>query len=361
MINKLFALSLVYMESIAGVAISNIIYYIYALKNGVIAKKEIFLDARFIFFYIFVFWVTFSTISYILYSGNFDDRVLVKYLFVYQYIILILPIKINKYCFELTLYWIVILFTIIFISLFFILSISEGLYFDLLSKSWAYDYIPGFPNSIPLILIFGLWISFHNKFGILGKMLIYFSLYLTLSRGAQLIAFFISLYFIFIRYERLINMKFFLSTLVVSIISLFLYVIYSGGDGIFSYLYDIDRLDLYQYAFKFIEQSPIMGFGGNTLDQLRDVHVSYVPIFEWEHTHNWIFEFILRYGFVGASLFIFFLGSVFLNIKKSELKFMFFIYLFYAFFQTFMQNFIYIFILSYFATYNDINSHSKKF
>lgn len=360
MINYLFIFFLVFMYGIGGIAISNIFYYFYASGNGVNLNKVYLYKSRFIFYLIFMCWASLSTFSYALFSGNFDGRSLLKYLFIFQYAILIIPIAVNKYKFELIVYRMVILLSIISSSLFFLLPIHNEGYFDSIEKSWAVGYIPGFPNSVPLILIFGLWISFRNNFSVFGKILIFFCLYLTSSRGAYVIAFFVTLYFIFAKYERFINIKLFISFVFAIVLSLFAAVFYADGIGFLGYFYDLDRLDIYQYSIKFIELRPIIGYGGNTLDQLHNVNVAYEPIFKWEHTHNWIFEVVLRYGLVGGLLFFLYLGAVFVSINSFELKFMFFVYIVYALSQTFMQNFIFIFILSYFANYFNINSRENS-
>jgi O-antigen ligase len=354
----MFVGSLVWMESIGGLLLANIFYIPFLLRHGFRASNYDRYDGALFFYLLFIVWVSISTFAYVIEFGAIDLRVFYKYLFTFQYFIILFKCNFPGYYFERLLYKFVICFCLFFVALFVYLARGNGYYLDYLSKSWAYDYVPGFPNSLPLVFIFALWVSFRRNYGFSGKVLILSSVYLTASRGALIMSAMVIGYFL-IDKLRLAKMK--INSPVVLFVSICIFLcLFSASwfvnfDSLYDYFYDIDRIDLYNYAFEFIKNRPLIGYGGNTLDQLRDVSVNYHPIFLWEHTHNWVLELILRYGVVGLVFFMLFLISVFRGIVTVELKFMFGIYVVYALFQTFMQNFIFIFILSYIANASKIS------
>jgi O-antigen ligase len=352
MIGLIFVGSLIWMGSIGGLLLANIFYFPFLIKHGFRISSYRKNGGAFISYLLFIIWVSFSTVVYVIEFGIADFRFLYKYLFAFQYLIILVKCNFSGYHFERLLYCLVICFCLYFIALFVYLAYGGGCYLDCLNKSWAYDYVPGFPNSLPLVLIFALWVSFRRNFGLIGKILILAAVYLTASRGAQVMSAVVVLYFLMtkLKFSKVyVNSILMLFILILAVLFLIFMSEFVNFDPFYSYFYDIDRIDLYQYAFEFIKNRPLIGYGGNTLEQLRDVPVNYQPIFLWEHTHNWVLELILRYGVVGFLLFLFYLIFIFKRIVGAELKFMFVIYVTYALLQTFMQNFIFIFILSYIA------------
>ena len=115
-----------------------------------------------------------------------------------------------------------------------------------------------------------------------------------------------------------------------------------------------DRFDLYRVFFNFFKQSPILGYGGNTLDTLNKKIGNYSLYgLEWAHTHNFFLEITLRYGLFAGIVFVIYLVKVFKRISDHDsLLFVVFL-IFAALLQTFMQNFIYIFILISLVSFHD--------
>jgi len=351
----IFCFCLVFVYSFINIQIANILYLFYFIKNYLIddPKLAIKYNVSFGLYCLFAIWVGISTIAYLSEMEHFDFRFIVKYLFTLQYAVLIMPLKLNEKRFELLIYRFSILLSVMIIILFiyYYLFQREFLLIGMQTRLWAVDYIPGWPNSTPIPLLFGLWISFRNKFSLFGKLLTYIALYLTLSRGAFLGAFMITAFFIYaykLRYIK--NFKY---IVIFSIIFCFTFVFIYFESELAEIFYFSDRTDIFNFTTSYIQKRPFLGFGGNTLDQLHDINAGYDPIYNWQHTHNWIFEMCLRYGVVGGSIFFIYITSVFIKIKNLEKKAMFAILLFLALFQTYMQEFTYLFILSYLA--NDDN------
>jgi hypothetical protein len=357
-----FCFCLVFAYSFINIQIANIIYLFYFIKNYCIDdhKLGIKYNISFILYCLFAIWVGISTIAYLPEMEHFDFRFIGKYFFTLQYAVLIMPLKLDEKRFEVLIYRFSIILSVMIIALFIYYYVfqREFLLIGMQTRLWAVDYIPGWPNSTSIPLLFGLWISFRNKFSLFGKLLTYIALYLTLSRGAFLGAFMITALYIYIFPYKLRYIKIFKYTVICSIIFCFTFVFIYYESELAETFYFSDRTDVLNYTISFIKQRPFLGFGGNTLDQLYNINTGYDPVLDWQHAHNWLFEMCLRYGVIGVSIYFLYITSVLININNLEKKAMFVILVFLALFQTFMQEFIYLFLLSYLA--NDSNKLSIK-
>ncbi|MDO9197151.1 O-antigen ligase [Rhodoferax sp.] len=245
---------------------------------------------------------------------------------------------------------------IVVLFIYFYLFRREFLLNGILTRLWAVGYIPGWPNSAPIPLLFGLWISFRNKFCLLGKFLIYVAIFMTFARTGLVGAFMITALFLYTYIDKYIkNLKYTVISLIIFCFALVL--IYFESELAAKFYYS-DRADVFHFAVSYIQNRPFLGYGGNTLDQLNHISTGYTPLLPWSHAHNWILEMSLRYGVVGGGLFFLYIMSVFVKIRSVEKKIMFAILLFLALFQTFMQEFVYLFFLSYLA--NDRNNIFSK-
>lgn len=357
---KFFSFTLVFAYNIFNIQIASIIYLFYFVKNYLFDDSVLTIkySISLLLFCLFAIWVTISTLVFNLETNYFDFRYLYKYVFIYFFLVLILPIKLNKAKFELLIYRFAILLSAVIVVLFiyFYLFRREFLLDGMLTRLWAVGYIPGWPNSAPVPLLFGLWISFRNKFSLLGKFLIYVAIFMTLARTGLVGAFMITAFYIYAyKLKYIKNLKYPVICLIIFCFALIL--IYFESELADKFYYT-DRLDVFHFTISYIQNRPFLGYGGNTLDQLNHIDTGYTPLFPWSHTHNWILEMFLRYGVVGGSLFFIYIMSVFIKIQSMEKKIMFAVLLFLALFQTFMQEFVYLFFLSYLA--NEGNNISSK-
>lgn len=347
------------MISIGSLYIANILYFFILIKDIIITKKikisrNIYAKT---FYFLFIIWVTISTIfSFNEYKINF--RTLIQYLFTLQCIILILPINLNSMKFE---YWIykfsVILSAfILLLFVYFFWTSPNTLNNDL----WAIKYIPGWPNSPPIPLLVGLWLSFEDRKNIFGKLIIYSALLITGSRIAFLGGIIIALYFILKR--SLCSMKYKVILILVFSIGLLglNYLILNHYYFIKTLTFSTDRVDIFFKTISLVEKRPFLGYGGRTLDQLNSIKTNFLSMKEWPHTHNWFLEILLRYGIIGSVLFSGYLFSIFFNIKDKDRKFMFLLLLILAFFQIYIRDFVFLFFLYYFSIYPHSTISIKK-
>ena len=220
--------------------------------------------------------------------------------------------------------------------------------------------IPGYPNSTAIPLLLALWLSFKKEKIIWSKLLFIVALVFTGSRGALLGTLLITLYFGYKKIRTTYYFSIIFSFVLFLLFSAFVYL--NSMDTLFisQMVRSYDREDIFNTTMAYVELSPIFGYGGNTIDQLQEVNINYLPYLNWGHTHNWILEILLRYGGGGLLLFLGFIFSIFKSIKDKDGKYMFVVFLFLAFFQTFIRDFAFIFFLSYFANYSTENNIQKK-
>lgn len=353
----LFCFTLMYMISIGNVYIANILYYLLLirdiLKTGRLRIKNNVYSK--IFYILFIFWVTISTVSSIN-DYEFTFRSVVQYMFTLQCIVLILPIKLNEIKFEFWIYRFSIMLSILILTLYAYFSYtSPGILQDDL---WGVSFIPGWPNNPPIPLLVGLWMSFKNNKHFLGKIIIYIALFITTSRIALLGGLVIAFYFILKR--SLISYKYKFALVGVIAISLIGINYMIAKDPLFITKLTVswDRIDIFKTTMSYLDLRPFSGFGGRTLDQLISVKSSFIPAKNWGHTHNWVLEILLRYGIIGTLLFSGYLLSIYVKIKNHDKKFMFLLMVGMALFQTYIRDFVFLFFLQYLST--DMSVVSKS-
>lgn len=348
----IFYFFLVFIYSISNVYYANIFFYFIFFSDIVKRKGRIKLiansHAKF-YLFSFIIWVTISTFLYALYKNSFDVRSVIQYLFTLQYLILIVSINMDFKSLESWVFRfsVVQAAIIVFVAIVFMIEAQDYSLGILYNNEFAYKYFPGWPNTIPIPLIISLLFSFRNKKPVISKILLILGLILTTSRGAYLGVIFVLVYFVF---ERIKSSK---KSLIIVILGLIITVFIGGfvlsENPVFvsQMLRSYDRVDIFRTTIEYIKLNPILGYGGNTIEQLQDVKINFIPVKNWGHTHNWVLEILLRYGIVGFSLFLGFIVSLWLKIKNKDQRFMFAVFIFLAFFQTFMRDFVFIFYLAY--------------
>lgn len=356
----IFYFLLVFMYSISHLYISNIIYYSILIKQIIFNEIKISIpknNLSIVFFILFVIWVSISSIYYTLSTGFIDSRSIIQFLFTLQYFILIIQLNINYNFFEKYLYFFSILLSFIiivfFLYLFFTQKSSIASFKDNLM---AIKYISGWPNTTALPLIIALWLSFKKNKSNIIKFMFIIAASLTTSRGAYLGIFLIVIYFMI---KKIIKKKIYILPLIAgTIISLVLLVYFNitNQDFLTQLTRSFDRIDIFKTTIAYLKLNPLMGYGGNTIDQIQWINIDFDPIKNWGHTHNWILEIMLRYGIIGLALFICFIFSIWYKIKDIDSKYMFAVLLFLALFQTFMRDFVFLFYLSYLCN-NKIDCH----
>ena len=354
-----FIFFLVFIFAIEFVQISNVLFFIIYINQVIVNNGKIIFSGRYssrIIFLLFIIWITLTTLFYAFITGSIDSRNLTQFFFNFQYIILILGFKYSVKFFEKWVFNFSVLLTFCILGLIFYFKIPFA---SLRENEMLISFIPGFPNTVPIPLLFALWLAFKKEMLIWFKLLIIIGLIYTGSRGGLIGIFFILFYF---GYKKIKNSKFFVflfsSILILLITSLIFFL--SQNELLLTQLTrSYDREDIFRTTLAYVELNPIFGYGGNTIGQLQDVNINFSPVMNWEHTHNWVLEILLRYGIVGLVLFLGFLWSIIKNINDYDKKYIFIIFLILALFQNFIRDFVFIFFLSYFANSSNENKIIK--
>jgi O-antigen ligase len=205
----------------------------------------------------------------------------------------------------------------------------------------AIDYYPGWSNTIPLYLIFSLYINRNKKRSQFYNYILILAIFITGSRGALLGG--ISI-FLLPLIKRLSKYYFLLISSIIIILCLLIFIVINFENEL-PFFRAFDRIDIFLTSISYIEKSFLFGYGGNTIEQLSYVQISHEPIKDWGHTHNFLLEFALRYGIIGLILFILFIYNKIKEIKDFDSKYFFIIFIILAIFQTFMRDFTFLSIL----------------
>ncbi|GBF12463.1 O-antigen ligase [Tepidibacillus sp. HK-1] len=355
-------------QTFDSVMVANIIYYLIMIrdifKGKVLRIKKGLITNT--FFLLFVVWVILSTAIFALSNENFSMRNLVQFLFTLQYFIFIIDLNVDLKKFERWFFR----FCILLSSIIIILFIVSGQYMNISNiytsgRLWANNYIPGWPNGTSIPLLFGLWLSIKENKSKVYSLLIIIALVLTTSRGALLGIVAIISYYAF-KAMRKNKSKWIFVFIPVTVAGLIFWndIIISIFQLVPSLEYRMsvtyDRQDIIYTTMQYISNRPFLGFGGNSLDQVIDIYgnVSQYGI-KWSHTHNWILDMTLRYGFIGLILFSGFMISILLKIKDKDKQFMFLLMLVLSLFQIYMRNFAILFLMVY-LTKGSLNVYDRE-
>lgn len=350
-----YSFFLVFLFNFNYIYISNFIYYGLFLVSIKKAKGNIRLirnSSAKLFMFLFIIWVTITTFLYAIYSNRIDLRTILQYIFTLQYLILIISLDIDyerlkKWIFRFS---ILLAILIISVAIFEMIRLNQYSLSVLFNNNRAYQLFPGWPNSIPIPLLLSLFISLRNKKEKYLALLLILALILTTSRGAYLGTLIVVLYYFFSNVRK--KRRFIIISLSLSVIILFFVGTWLASNPYMSQrlLRTGDRVDIYKSTMEYVKLNPIVGYGGNTIEQLSHIKINYKTKLIIPHTHNWVLEVLVRYGLVGLLLFSSLIVSLYKSISEKDCKFLFLLYVFLALFQTFMRDFVFIFILAILAS-----------
>ena len=354
-VEALLAFYTLFMYDLGHVFYLNIIwifYFFYLLLNKRVLIAHSNFNALF-FLSAFIFLGVVSILTYNILYYHFEIRQFISIIFTTQYIFLIMDIYLDKDRLE---KW-TVFFAIVLCCFILFLFFSKGYYKNLmywggLERTWGKGIIPGFPTNVVIPLLYALYICVKKKYSIVIIFIISLSTFIIPSRIGQLgISFVLMYYFFKLNTRKKIMIVTILSALVILIIgishfgSIFLEFLsklmarYGKGSN-------ADRNDIYYVVYQYFKFSPLIGYGGNTLDTLSNVLGNFsVYNIQWPHTHNWILEFLIRYGFLATSFFCVFVYYVCKRAKKQNNLFFCCLLLGCGLFETYMQYFNFIFIL----------------
>lgn len=346
---------IVFIYSLGSLYFANIIYYLLFAKQVIGNRGKIYVVSNTpakIFLLLFILWTTISTFIYWILSGAVDSRSIVQYIFTLQYFIFLVPLTFDTKVFEKSIYWFSLIYSAIIIGMFiYLTAITPGFSISLYKdNTTALKYIPGWPNTTPIPLLVALWMTFkYKKF--LGAAIVFITAaMLTTSRGAYLGILMILVYFVLKKaMTKKIYIAWIIIALAVTAVIGFQWIL-SNPVLASRILRSFDREDIFKTTMAYVKLSPLMGYGGNTIDQLHNIIIDFKPLRNWNHTHNWFLETLLRYGLVGLVLFSGFLASLWIRIKDNDRKLMFAALVVLALFQTFMRDFSFLLFLLYLSS-----------
>ncbi|MFD3293600.1 O-antigen ligase family protein [Aquirufa sp. KTFRIE-69F] len=345
-LQKSLSLFIVFCYQLGQIYISNIIFLIGFLNQISISRRFKFISSRKTSFLLFIFlgYITLNTVIYAVFFKQLELRSIPQFLYNFQYLYLILFIDLDFFLIKKMLVRLTTILSLIIIFVF--LFSSENFEFFKWNEIMN-SYFPGWPNTIPLILILSLYLVREMNYSLIFLLIIIFAALLTGSRGAILGMSGVLLLPVIRKIRRYINF-----ILISSLITLVFYFnVLINYENDFKFLRAFDRIDIFYTSIAYIKQSLLFGYGGNTIEQLSYIKIDYEPLMDWGHTHNFVLEFTLRYGLLGILLFGSFLFLKIKEIKNFDLRYMFFLFIVLSFFQTFMRDFTFLFILIFLSHY----------
>jgi len=353
-LQKLFVFFSVFCYQISQVFISNFLFVFHFIiqisKNGKIVYNSGRLSRSLLF--VFLGYIFLNTVVYSFLYIPLDIRGVVQLVYNFQYLFLVIYINFDYQLIEKIIFRTVILLSHILVIHFIISGDSLELY---KWNEFSNTYFPGWTNTLPLYLILALFFNRKIKYSLYYNFVIIGAVVLTGSRGALLAVIGVLLLPVFRKYQKYMNV---LLITCLSLLIIFFNLLLNLENDL-KFFRAFDRVDIFYTSYAYIKQSFLFGYGGNTLDQLTHIKIDYEPLMVWGHTHNFVLEFLLRYGLIGLLLFVFFLFYKIKEIIDFEYRFLFFLFIVLAFFQTFMRDFIFLSILILISHYQFFNKEGK--
>lgn len=353
----ILALTATFMIQIGNIYVANIVFFVCVIIRMLTGQERYKFDKTCLHIYVFyIVWILFSMLIFALQYGYFSTRNIIQFLYNFQYLILIVDSKLDKNKLRYTMKMCSIALAVTIIGLWVVkmgmMSIPVMIVND---RMWAENYLGGWPNSIVLPLIFGIYMLMHSimrerkviEVVWLGVLL--FALLLCGSRtgyiGAALVIVFIlfteregtKLWWKIIKHTVSIAM---IAVAVGSVIS-----IISTNDMGGRMFMIRDRLEIYKDALVYASSRPLSGYGGNTIDVIYEVVGKTSTGMNWGHTHNTVFELLIRHGFIGLVAFLLMVYRVSKLIIQKEDKAMYWILWILSLFQIYYKDFVFLMLV----------------
>lgn len=304
------------------------------------------------YYILFIFTVILSTVINAYEKGIVTGRNFSQLLFTFQYFILIVDLGIETEKIYKKIYFFGLIEALYLVVSFLLLRGVPISFLSLftIDKNWGYGVIPNFPNGIVPSLLIVLFFSGKYRRRLIEITIIIGALLVTTSRAALVGIILILSYWVMGKINRQRNKLLSLKLLIIVLSLVLIIIIIAIPSEINNrnselekiLLRTYDRIFLFNLFFEYFSQNPIFGYGGNTLDQisLNDNYI--LPV---AHTHNTIFELLIRYGVLGTIPFLLLLISLYRKIDDPDMKFLFLLLLFLSLFQVFIRDFNFLFFL----------------
>lgn len=330
MIEALLGIFSVYPLSFSSLMVVNIVFYL-----GVLFRRGRFIRGLPLFFgLLFAAWVLLgSVISTIGLGLSFGVRELIQLLFSAQYLFLAYHLDLN---YVKVFKWMVLTATV-FSALIIITFITTGTFLhgiDFMTslRMWGEGIFPAWPNGFGAMLSFSLWLALSRRYCpasicTITSLLITIAAVLTSSRSTVVGIVVVWTYY-FVKIKRIASLpktvvagiKILMLALCVAVVVDFFFA--NADASLVGRVTQInDREEIGDVSLELIMNHPMTGYGGQTLEQLssNSEYVGGLYGLKAQHTHNVVFEIILRHGIIGFTVFVLFLISLIYNrVKRTD-------------------------------------------
>lgn len=296
----------------------------------------------------YLLWSLFSTVVFALQYDSLTFRSIFQYFYNLQYFLWLVVGTIDKEKFK---KWFALFANALAIVLIFCWiatgTASLGIINTLSNyREWGIGIFPGWPNSTVLPLIFGLYLDLKsgNRIKLLFGVFVSIALLLTTSRTGLIGAALLFMGYMFSKNQTIFvkGIKFISIVIVLAIAIL---VILNEGSIASRLFMAKDRVNIYLSCLDYLKDRPLLGYGGNSFDVVYNMFGSRVADINWGHTHNTVFELLLRHGIVGTGLYFIFIVSLFTQIDNKTDKVAFIIFWILSLFQIYYRDFIFLIII----------------
>lgn len=338
--------------SIANVYVINIIFFAFFVASIISTHGKITIADNRLLKYMcgYLAWILVDVII-VTVNRNYPIglRNIIQVVFEVQYIIwaMQIDIKIEKYTDYLIkiamIYSLLLIIAFVVTGTFRHMDQIFGVY-----REWGEKIFPGNTTSAPIPFILALFLCLYYNKGYGRAVLITIGGLLFPSRVSLLALLIVWLFF---AYEKLTQKS---KAIIWIASSAFIIILPELLSLLRNYLPDLiyrltltwDRVDIFKTVYHYARQHFFVGYGGRTLNQLYSLE-PYTTITgaEWAHAHNFIFEELVRYGLIGATIFMFILVYILKKIASKKIRFLFLLFIIMALFQTYMREFNYVFYM----------------
>lgn len=370
MIEILLGIFSVYPLSFSSLMLVNIVFYFAVLfrKGRFVGGFSFFLGL------LFAFWVLLSGIVSTISLGlNFGVRELIQLFFSVQYLFLAYYVELDYAKVFKSMILTGMTFSVCIILGFITTgTYLHGLEFMTNLRMWGEGLFPGWPNGFGAMLSFSLWLALRKRYASavicnISSLLITVAAVLTSSRST-IVGIVIVWAYYFVKMDWLESLpKIVASSVKVLILAFCLAVVvdlfFANADSsLIGRVTQInDREEIGDVSFELIADHPIAGYGGQTLEQLslNSGFAGGLYGLRAQHTHNMVFEILIRHGIVGFVLLALFLISLVAKRRKHPDDYaMLACLLILGLTQDYVRNFCYLFCI-YLIIHYEMNSYGS--
>ena len=353
----LLAITATSMVQIENIYVANIVFFIWVILRACAGYRHYELNkTNFLIFAFYIGWNIFSMFVFILQYRYLSVRNIVQLVFNFQYLILLVYGSIDKEKLQRAMHVCSLALALAIIGLWITkMSMMNIPSLIVNYRMWAEGYIEGWPNSTILPLVFGIFLELkvsRNNLRLLSLLrvgVLLFAVLLCGSRTGYIGAAFVIAYFSFSEKEetkrvntRLKHTMLAVAIAVVVVIAISTIAKLGLGGRMFMVA---DRLGIYKDSLAYAIKRPLTGYGGNSIDVIYWLVGKTTTGINWGHTHNTVFELLIRCGIIGLILFMLMIFRIPKTIRNNDNRVMYWILWFLSLFQIYYRNFVFLLLI----------------